>query len=170
MKYRDLLEKIQSALHDENLHNEKRGASSEPQSHSYAQATALRVPKSIPRHAVAAKAAHRKTDIVTKEWNNEVKQTSNCSSHIEQELTPGTRLIPERVHRWNIKNYSSIARKMQMLVKTADKDMTEQVSVIASQEDQTAQADKNRDELWRDMMKVNEERHFRIGRIINYFS
>ena len=165
MKHRDLLEKIQNALHDE-----KKGASSEPQSHSYAQATALRVPQSMPRQAITAKAANRKTDIVTKEWNNEVKQTSNCSSHIEQELTPGANLIPERVHRWNIKNYSSNARKMQMLVKTADKDMTEKVSVINSQGDQTAQANKDRDELWRDMMKTNEERHFRIDRIINYFS
>jgi hypothetical protein len=169
MKHRDLLEKIQNALR-----GEKKGASSEPQSHSYAQATALRVPKSMPRsmprQATTAKAANRKTDIVTKEWNNEVKQTSNCSSYIEQELTPGPRLIPERVHHWNIKNYSSIARKMQILEKTADKDMTEQVSIITSQKDQTAQADKNRDKLWRDMMKTNEERHFRIGRIINYFS
>ena len=165
MKHRDLLEKIQNALHDE-----KKGASSEPQSHSYAQATALRVPKSMPRQATTAKAATRKTDIVTKEWNNEVKQTSSFSSHIEQELTPGANLIPERVHRWNIKNYSSNARKKQMLVKTAEKDMTEKVCVITSQEDQTAQANKDLDELWRDMMKTNEERHFRIDRIINYFS
>lgn len=166
MKHRDLLEKIQNALRDE-----KKVSSSEPQSHSYAQTTALRVPSTVPRQATTSKPATRKTDVVTKDWNKEVKQTSNCSPHMESEPSPGASLIPARVHRWNIKNYSSIARKMQMLVKPQEGEMTEKVSVItSSQEEQTAHDNKKQDELWRDMMKTNEERHFRIGRIINYFS
>lgn len=166
MKHRDLIEKIQNALRDE-----KKKPSSEPQNHSYAQATALRISSTLPKQPTSAQPANRKTDIVTKDWNKEVKQTSNCSSHMESEPTPGASLIPARVHRWNIKDYSSIARKMQMLVKPPEGEMTEKVSVItSSQKEEAAQDDKKQDELWRDMMKTNEERHFRIGRIINYFS
>ncbi|HUD01130.1 MAG TPA: hypothetical protein VMR37_02270, partial [Rhabdochlamydiaceae bacterium] len=68
MKYRELLEKIQNALRDEKPSSE---------THSYAQATALRVPKNLPQQATSAKPVVRKTDVVTKEWNKEVKQTSN---------------------------------------------------------------------------------------------
>ena len=166
MRHRDLLEKIQNALRDEN-----KASTPDPQSHSYARTTALRVPSTVPVPNTPVKATARQTDIVTKEWNKEVKQTSNCSSHMESEATPGASLIPARVHRWNIKNYSSILRKMQMLVKPQEGEMTEKVSVItSSQEDETAKNNKKQDELWRDMMKTNEERQFRIGRIINYFS
>ena len=150
MKYRDLLDKIQNAL---------QGEKKEPESqHSYARDIALLVPKNLPRQA-PAKPVVRKTDIVTKEWNKEVRQTSNCSSHIESETPPGANLIPERVHRWTIKNYSSIVRKMQMLIKSTETEMSENISVISSEE--TA---KNQDELLLDMMKRREERHFRIER------
>jgi uncharacterized protein (DUF885 family) len=155
MKYRELLEKIQNALRDEKPPSE---------THSYVQATALRVPKNLPKQATSAKPVVRKTDVVTKEWNKEVQQTSNCSSHMETETLPGANLIPERVHRWNIKNYSSIARKMQMLVKTQEKELSENISVISTSEDQTAKNDKKQDELLFDMMKRREERHFRIER------
>ena len=105
MKYRELLEKIQNALREEKP--------SEGQ-HSYVQATALRVPRNLPqnlpRQIAPDKPIARKTDIVNKEWNNEVKQTSNCSSHIDSDALPGAHLIPARVHRWTIKNYASIAR------------------------------------------------------------
>ncbi|HUD01953.1 MAG TPA: hypothetical protein VMR37_06465, partial [Rhabdochlamydiaceae bacterium] len=150
-----LLEKIQNALRDEKPSSE---------THSYVQATALRVPKNLPRQATSAKPVVRKTDVVTKEWNKEVQQTSNCSSHMETEALPGANLIPERVHRWNIKNYSSIARKMQMLVKTKEKEMSGNISVISTSDDQTAKNDKKQDELLFDMMKRREERHFRIER------
>ena len=166
MKHKELLEKIQNALR-----GEKNVSAAEPPAHSYVRATALRVPSTVPIQNTTAIAKSRKTDVVTKEWNNEVKQTSNCSSHMESESTPGASLIPARVNRWKIKNYSSIARKMQMLVKPKEGDLTEKVSVItSSQEDQTAHENKKQDQLWRDMMKTNEERQFRIGRIINYFS
>lgn len=161
MKHKELLEKIQNAL---------RETPSEPQTHSYAQTTALRVPNHVPMQA-PAKPVTRKTDVVTKEWNKEVQQTSNCSSHIDVEPSPVASLIPNRVHRWNIKNYASIARHMQMHVKPKKGEMTEKVSVISTSEEQQAtKEEKKQDELWRDMMKNNEERHFRIGRITNYFS
>lgn len=161
MKHKELLEKIQNAL---------REAPAESHPHSYAQATALRVPNHVPRQA-PAKPVIRKTDIVTKEWNKEVQQTSNCSSQIDVEPSPVASLIPARVHRWSIKNYASIARQMQMHVKPKKGEMTEKVSVISSSEEQqTAKEEKKQDELWRDMMKTNEERHFNIGRITNYFS
>jgi len=149
MKYKELLEKIQNALRDEKP--------SEVQ-HSYARTTALRVPKNLPKQATSAKPVVRKTDIVTKEWNKEVQQTSNCSSHIESNM-PGANLIPERVHRWNIKNYASIARKMQMLVKDQEKELSSNISVITSSEKKN---EKKQDELLFDMMKRREERQFRI--------
>lgn len=151
MKYRELLEKIQNALREEKP--------SEAQ-HSYVQATALRVPRNLPKQATSAKPVVRKTDVVTKEWNNEVKQTSNCSSHIEPETLPGANLIPARVHRWNIKNYASIARKMQMMVKKQAKELSDNISVISTSENQAAK--KNQDDLLFDMMKRREERQFRI--------
>jgi len=160
MKHKELLEKIQNAL---------REAPSESHTHSYAQATALRVPSHVPRQA-PAKPVIRKTDIVTKEWNKEVEHTSNCSSQIDVEPSPVASLIPDRVHRWNIKNYSSIARHMQMHVKPKEAEMTEKITVVSSTEQQAAKEEKKQDELWRDMMKTNEERQFRIGRITNYFS
>jgi len=157
MKYRELLEKIQNALRDEKP--------SEAQ-HSYAQATALRVPKNLPQAiqgpATTAKPVVRKTDIVTKEWNKEVKQTSDCSSHMESDTLPGANLIPARVHRWNIKNYASIVRKMQMLVKSQETEMSGKVSVISSTQDVEAKNDKNQNDLLFDMMKRREERQFRI--------
>ncbi|HEX2578897.1 MAG TPA: hypothetical protein VHK67_00645 [Rhabdochlamydiaceae bacterium] len=151
MKYRELLEKIQNALREEKP--------SEAQ-HSYVQTTALRVPKNLPKQPLPAKPAIRKTDVVTKEWNKEVQQTASCSSHIEPEMLPGAHLIPARVHRWNIKNYASIARKMQMVVKTPEKELSDNISVIPTSDDQTAK--KNQDDLLLEMMKRREERQFRI--------
>jgi hypothetical protein len=153
MKYRELLEKIQNALRDEKP--------SEAQ-HSYAQATALRVPKNLPKQPMPAKPVVRKTDVVTKEWNKEVKQTSNCSSHIESDALPGANLIPERVHRWNIKNYASIARKMQMMVKNQEKELSDNISIISTSDDKTAENKRGQDDLLFDMMKRREERQFRI--------
>ena len=153
MKYRELLEKIQNALREEKPSEAH---------HSYVQATALRVPRNLPQQIAAAKPVVRKTDIVTKEWNNEVKQTSNCSSHIEPDTLPGANLIPTRVHRWNIKNYASIARKMQMMVKKQAKELSDNISVISTSETQADKMKKNQDDLLFDMMKRREERHFRI--------
>jgi hypothetical protein len=151
MKYRELLEKIQNALREEKPSEAH---------HSYVQATALRVPRSLPKQATSAKPVVRKTDIVTKEWNKEVKQTSNCSSHMESEPLTGANLIPARVHRWNIKNYASIVRKMQMLVKNQEKELSDNISVISTSD--TAQIEKNQNDLLFDMMKRKEERQFRI--------
>lgn len=154
MKYKELLEKIQNALRDEKPSEVH---------HSYAQATALRVPKNLPKQVTSAKPAIRKTDIVTKEWNKEVQQASNCSSHIETTSTesniPGVDLIPARVHRWNIKNYASIKRKMQMLVNPQEKELSTNISVISNPEVKNT---KTQDELLFDMMKRREERQFRI--------
>ncbi len=153
MKYRELLEKIQNALREEKP--------SEVQ-HSYVQATALRVPRNLPKQPMPAKPVVRKTDVVTKEWNNEVKQASNCSSHMESDALPGVHLIPARVHQWNIKNYASIARKMQMMVKNQEKELSDNISVISTSDDQSAKIKKNQDDLLFDMMKRREERQFRI--------
>jgi hypothetical protein len=150
MKYRELLEKIQNALRDEKP--------SESQ-HSYAQATALRVPRKLPLQATSAKRAIRKTDILTKDWNKEVKNTSDCSSHMESDNLSGSHLIPARVHRWTIKNYASIIRKMQLLVKSQETEMSGKISVISTGE---ATAKKDQDDLLFDMMKRREERQFRI--------
>jgi len=148
MKYRELLEKIQNALREEKPSEVN---------HSYVQATALRVPRSLPKQT-PAKPVVRKTDVVTKEWNNEVKQTSNCSSHIEPSTLPGAHLIPARVHRWTLKNYASIVRKMQMMVKTQERELTDNISVISTSDD----SQKKQDDLLFDMMKRREERQFRI--------
>lgn len=155
MKYKELLEKIQNALRDEKPSDVQ---------HSYARATALRVPKNFPKQATPTKPVVRKTDIVTKEWNKEVQQTSNYSSHIESTSSesnmPGANLIPARVHRWNIKNYASIQRKMQMLVKDQEKELSSNISVISGSE--AKKNAKKQDDLLFDMMKRREERQFRI--------
>ncbi len=154
MKYRELLEKIQNALRDEKP--------SESQ-HSYAQATALRVPRKLPLaiqgQATSSKRTLRKTNILTKDWNKEVQNTSDCSSHMESDTVPGSHLIPARVHRWTIKNYASIIRKMQLLVKSQETEMSGKISVISTTE---ATAKKDQNDLLFDMMKRREERQFRI--------
>ena len=89
-----------------------------------------------------------------------VKQTSNCSPHMESAQLPGANLIPARVHRWKIKNYASIARKMQMMVKSQEKELSDNISVISTSD--TAKIEKNQNDLLFDMMKHREERQFRI--------
>ena len=152
MKYKELMEKIQNALRDE-----------KPSvNHSYAQATALRIPKKLLKQPPASKATMGKTDVVTKDWSKEVKQTDDCSSHIESNL-PGAHLIPARVHRWNIKNYASSERKKQMQVRNEQKELSDKISVLSS-EDTVKKNEKKQDELLLDMMKRREERHYRIER------
>jgi hypothetical protein len=42
--------------------------------------------------------------------------------------------------------------------------------VKSSEQEKTRHEEDKQDELWRDMMKNQEERQFRIGRITNFFS
>jgi hypothetical protein len=81
---------------------------------------------------------------------------------MESDVLPGAHLIPARVHRWNIKNYASIARKMQMTVKSQEKELSDNISVISTSENQDAKMKKNQDDLLFDMMRRREERQFRI--------
>jgi hypothetical protein len=162
MKYKELSEKIKSAL------KAKQSNASEPRAHSYAAQS--RMPQQIPTHSTPVK-KERQTNIVSKEWNSEVKHTSAYSSQLETHHLPGADLIPARVHRWNIKNYSAIVRKMKSHIKTKEADMTSKVSHITSSDQaETAHAEKKQDDLWRDMMKNNEERQFHITRITNFFT
>jgi hypothetical protein len=162
MRYRDIVNKIQDAL------NGKKPAAA-PQTHSYATCAALKVPSQMPSQPAAPK-KNRKTDIVSKEWNKEVKNTSEYSVHLEANPHPAADLIPARVHRWNIKDYSSIAQKMQKLAKPPAEEMPEKISVITSSKEQNHKEGEKQNELWRDLMKNNVERHFRIDRITNFFS
>jgi hypothetical protein len=160
MRYKDIVNKIQEAL------NDKQGGNSS--SHSYATVPALRVP--MPSQQATAKKT-RQTSVVSKEWNDEVKNTSDCSSQLEALPHPAADLIPARVHRWNIKDYSAIANKMKTLAQARAEEMPEKISVITStQQQNTEKEDKKQDALWRDLMHNKPERHFRIDRITNFFS
>jgi len=60
---------------------------------------------------------------------------------------------------------------MQLLAKQKEADLSEKVSVItASSESTSEKEEKKQDDLSLEMMKSHEERHFRIGRITNFFS
>lgn len=113
----------------------------------------------------------RKADVISKEFNKEVKHTDDCSSQLDFAPQPYADLIPSRVYRWTIKNYASLAQKMQQLSKQKKANLPENISVIsASAEGDSEKEEKKQDDLWLDMMKSHEERHFRLGRITNFFS
>ena len=167
MNYRELAEKIKTALHEKE--QKKSLPASGSQTRSYAAPS--RVPQRLPTQPASTHKGPRKADVVSKEWNSEVRHTSDFSSQIDSYEFPGSHLIPERVHRWNIKNYSAMVKKMKDQPKPKEQEMTSKVSQIKSAaEAQVIHEDKKQDELWRDMMKTQEERQFQITRITNFFT
>ena len=165
MNYRELVDKIKMALEDkpQNLN----GVGQE-RAHVYAAPS--RISSHLPQKPVPLVKIQRKTAIVSKEWNTEVQQTSSVSSQLDSQYLPGADLIPSRVHRWTIKNYATIVKKIKGQKQSKEHEMMAQVSQISSpQEPQQAQEGQKQDELWRDMMKSQEERHYQITRITTFF-
>ncbi len=160
---RDLTDKIQKTL------SRKEKTASPP--HSYAKVPALKVSSQVPAPLPTQKKDLSNTSPVSNAWNAEVTQTIACSCHMESDSVPGAHLIPERVHRWKIKNHSSIIRKMQDHIRPKATELPEKISVFTTEKDQETKNDnRKQDELWRDMMKNQEERHFHLGRITNFFT
>lgn len=115
--------------------------------------------------------AQRKADVITKEYSKEVKQTDDCLSHLDLDPQPYADLIPSRIYCWTIKNYASIVQKMQLLAKEKAADLPEKISLIlSSSEELSAKEEKKQEDLWVDLMKSHEERHFCLGRITNFFT
>lgn len=163
MSFGSLFDKFLQAFQDKNETPQDKS-----QKHSYS--SLKNIPPVTPPAPPKAK-AQRKADVITKEFSKEVKQTDDCSSQLDFDPQPYADLIPSRVYRWTIKNYASIAQKMQQLSKQKSADLPEKISVISSSlEEMSAKEEKKQDDLWIDMMKSHEERHFRLGRITNFFT
>lgn len=166
MNYNDLTDKIRATIH------QKRGGTP---SRTHRYSTASRISKQLPtHHSLRPKKNPRKAGVVTKDWSQEVKHTSDFSVALEAQRfpqsSPGSDLIPHRIHRWNIKKYSEILAKMKNTIKSKE-GMKAKVSVLGSEETkQTSRDHQKQDELWRDLIKAQEERQFQITRITNFFS
>ncbi len=109
----------------------------------------------------------RQTKQITKEWTSEVSHTDTLSSQFTAAPKKSTELAPKRIQRLHSKKMSTLLRKMAELHESSRKKVTQKVSVMEEPEKKLEQ---KQDELWRDMMKPHEERHYQIGRMTNYFS
>jgi hypothetical protein len=107
----------------------------------------------------------RKTEHVTKEWTAEVAHTDKLSPQLPLATDTQPALAPKRIQRLHQKITIALLKKMAELHSTARTQVDCKVAAKSS-----PQHHHDQDELWRDMMKPHEERHFQIGRITNYFS
>ncbi|HNA62505.1 MAG TPA: hypothetical protein PKW79_05465 [Rhabdochlamydiaceae bacterium] len=166
MNYKKLAKKIKTALQ-----NKPQNKNEVEKRHPHSYAAPSRVPSQLPQKPEPLSKIHRKTDIVTKEWNPEVKHTSEISSQLDSQYLPGAHLIPTRVHRWTIKNYAKIVRQIKSQIKAKEQELTAKVSHLTSSDEQKQSHEQQKqDELWRDMMKTQEERQYQITRITNFFT
>lgn len=111
----------------------------------------------------------RKANLVTPDWNPTSKHAHIYGSNFDNSPSPASDLIPARVHRWRLKEYQMVARKIRALGK--EKPSTRKFLIEAIPDAKSAQNQKTtQDELWQEMMKNKEERHFRIGNITKTFS
>jgi hypothetical protein len=132
-----------------------------PAAHSWKKVPAI---PSLPVHKPAPKKDLTKTSHVSKEWQP-AAQTAACSCHLESKTSEAS-LEPERFKRW--KNAASVLRNIDRSKAT---ELPDNISVVkSSEQEKTRHEEDKQDELWRDMMKNQEERQFRIGRITNFFS
>lgn len=98
----------------------------------------------------------RETQQVSKEWSGEVAHTDELLSQLPQTSKQAPTLSSKRIQR-----FPNLRKKLERSEERSLQKMT------ASQS-KTETSDS--DELWRDMIKPHEERHFRIGRITNFFT
>ena len=111
----------------------------------------------------------RETQQVTKEWTAEVSHTNQVSSHLAQASKVPSSLACKRIQRFHQKKTASLLKKMAELHDSARRKVDHKVTIVSETNSQEL-LQNNQDELWRDMMKPHEERHFQIGRITNFFS
>ena len=107
----------------------------------------------------------RQAQQVTNEWTAEVAHTDKLSSQLPATTKTPPDLAPKRIQRFYQKITTTLLKKMVELHNAARKQVDCKVAAKSS-----PQLQQNQDELWRDMIKPHEERHFQIGRITNYFS
>jgi hypothetical protein len=122
-----------------------------------------RVPSQRPAPQTFSK-KQRKTEQVTKEWTSEATHADKFSSQLPAPLDQAGDLSPKKIQRFHIKKTRAVLQKMKELHEKAQKSVTNQVSVSEQP------LENGQDELWRDMMKPHEERHFRIGNVTNFFT
>lgn len=77
--------------------------------------------------------------------------------------------IPEKIHRWNIRDYESIARKIRSLEKTKSSGRKYHFSILFEKTDSEAPT-RSDEALWQEWASSKTDRQFQIGRITNYFS
>ena len=109
----------------------------------------------------------REAKQVTKEWTTEVAHADQFSTQLPADTKILPHLAPSRIQRFHQQIISTLLKKMVELHNTARQKVDCKVADKSSVQ-QKLQHD--HDELWRDMIKPHEERHFQIGRITNYFS
>ena len=130
-----------------------------------AKSAQIRIPSQRPVPQLSSKKKHE-TQQVTKEWNEEVTHTDRVSLYLPSAQSQGKDLTPKRIQRFPLKT-SKILKKIAEL-----QEMPQRKHKVsrASEANEELKKQQDSDELWRDMIKPHEERHFQIGRITNYFS
>jgi hypothetical protein len=119
------------------------------------RSTRIRVPtqRPIPQFNHRIK---RETQQVSKEWSGEVAHTDEVLSQLPQASKTAPTLSSKKVQR-----FPNLLKKLEWLEERSLQKMT-----VSQPKTETSDSD----ELWRDMIKPHEERHFRIGRVTNFFT
>ncbi len=106
------------------------------------------------------------TEQVSKEWTAEASHTDRLSSQLPSAPDAASKLAPKRIQRFHQKKTSSLLKKMAELHDQASQKIDHKVVAESSSRQKLEKA---QDELWRDMMKPQVERHFQIDRLTNFF-
>lgn len=128
----------------------------------------LRIPTQRPTaHQPLQK--QRATQHVTKEWTPEVAHTHEISSHFSSTTKSAGSLKIKQVRSFPFKKAKEILQKIKEMHTKESCKVGKRISIIhETTAQQKEQSDQN--ELWKEMIKTHEERHFQIGRITNFFS
>lgn len=128
----------------------------------------LRIPTQRPTvHQPLRK--QRATQHVTKEWTPEVTHTHEISSNFSSTSKNAGSLKTKQIRPFFLKKAKEILQKIKERHTEESCKVGKRISIIhETTAQQKEQSDQN--ELWKEMIKTHEERHFQIGRITNFFS
>lgn len=171
MSAKSSAERVKSFLSHREASKEKEGREAPTHSHRCSLVKAPRMPLAyfFVFSAAQKQNLQKKANLVTPDWNSTSKHAHSYGSNFDNSPSPAADLIPARVHRWKLKEYQVIARKIKALGK--EKPSTRKFQIEAIKDSKTSENQKTaQDELWQEMMKNKEERHFRMGNIMKFFS
>lgn len=106
---------------------------------------------------------------ISKESTLEVIHVDHVSSHFSPPIYKACNLLDRKVQRFHLKKLETLLQKLVEMESNPARKVAKKVSINQDKDLQQTSSN-SQDELWRDMMRPHEERHYQIGRITNYFS